>query len=145
MAGAGREIGVVEIIWLDPARDEGTHQLRQHVGVVVDAPQQHRLAQHRNAGIDDPPAGGARRRRQFAGMIGVEHHIGRLALRLDCRTMSAVMRSGATAGTRVWMRTILTWSIAASVPTAWRSRDGGSTSGSPPVRMTSQICGWARI
>ena len=59
--------------------------------------------------------------------------------------MAAVIRSGATAGTRVWMRMTFTCPIAASARIAAPSVAGGSTSGSPPVRMTSQMPGFSPI
>ena len=36
MRGAGREIGMVQVIGLDPAFDEGPHQRLQRLGVVID-------------------------------------------------------------------------------------------------------------
>ena len=50
-------------------------------------------------------------------------------------------RAGSTTGTRVWKRTIFTCSMALSRPMISASRRGESTSGSPPVRITSQISG----
>ena len=52
-------------------------------GIVVDAPQQDGLAQQRDAGIDQPAAGGARRRRQLARVVGVKHDVGRFAVGLE--------------------------------------------------------------
>ncbi len=77
MRGARCEVGVVEVVWLHAGCDEGAHQRGEHLGVVVDALEQDRLAQHRNAGVDDPRAGGAGRGRQLAGVVGVEHDISR--------------------------------------------------------------------
>src|SRR6478736_9580429 len=57
---AGREVAVVQIIGFYAAFDERPHQRFQRRGIVIDAPQQHRLADHGNAGIDDDGAGGAR-------------------------------------------------------------------------------------
>ena len=45
--------------------------------------QQHRLADHHDAGIDKAGAGCARIRRQFARVVGVKRHIGGLAARLE--------------------------------------------------------------
>ena len=78
-------------------------------------------------------------------MIGVQRDIDRLALCLHRPTSSGVMRAGSAIGTRVWMRTTLTWSIAASARITARSRRAESTSGSPPVRITSQISEWPRM
>ena len=80
MRGAGREIGVVQVIGLHPRLDEGAHQRLQRVGVVVDALQQHALADQSRAGVDQPPAGGARLVRQLARMVGVQRDIDRLVV-----------------------------------------------------------------
>ena len=67
MRRARRKIGVVQVIGLDPALDERPHQRAERLGVIVDAAQQHRLLQHRNAGIDQTRAGGARFRASSRG------------------------------------------------------------------------------
>ncbi len=51
MAGAGRQIAVMQVVRLDAAFDQRAHQLAKHFRRVVDAGQQHRLRQQRNAGI----------------------------------------------------------------------------------------------
>src|SRR6266576_6478464 len=58
--GARREIAVMQVIGFYSAFDEGPHQRLQCGGIVVDAAQQHGLADHRNPGVDDAGAGGAR-------------------------------------------------------------------------------------
>ena len=93
------------------------HQRCQRRGVVVDAAQQHRLADHRDAGIDEPGAAPRARRRQLARMVGVQRDIGRLAGRLAARATSAASTARARpTGTRVWKRTTFTCAIAASAP-----------------------------
>ena len=84
MRGAGRQIGVMQVIGLDTCFDEGTHERFQRFDIVVDAPQQHTLANHRNAGIDQTCASGAGLSGQFAGMIGVQSDIGRGAGHDQC-------------------------------------------------------------
>ena len=83
MRSAGGEIAVMQVIRFDPAFDQGAHQFAEHGGVIVDAAQQHALAQHRNAGVDHARAGCARVRREFTSVIGMEHHVGRLTWRLE--------------------------------------------------------------
>ena len=56
--------------------------------------QQHALADHEMPGVDQPRAGGARRRRQFARMVGVQRDIDRLAVAAQSRDQSPVTRSG---------------------------------------------------
>ena len=80
MRRAGREIAVMQVVRLDAAFDQGAHQFAERLRIVVDAGKQHRLAQHRDAGIDQPRAGLARRVGQFTRVVGVQHHVGRLAL-----------------------------------------------------------------
>ena len=84
MRRAGREIAVMQVIGLDPAFDEGPHQRFQRRVIVIDAAQQHRLADHGNAGVDHGGACGARLVGQFPGMIGVQCNPGRRALDLQC-------------------------------------------------------------
>src|SRR5262245_199646 len=71
MPGAGRKIAMMQVVRLDAALDEGPHQLAQGLGIVIDAAQQHALAQHRDAGIDEPGAGRARGAAHFARMVGM--------------------------------------------------------------------------
>ena len=80
MRGAGGKVRVVEIVGFYAHLDEGAHQRLQRVGVVVDAAQQHALAHHRGAVIDQPPAGRARGARQFARVIGVQRDIDGLVM-----------------------------------------------------------------
>jgi hypothetical protein len=50
--GAGREIGMMQIIGLDARLDERRISSAA-TGIVIDTLQQHRLADHDDAGIDD--------------------------------------------------------------------------------------------
>ncbi len=75
MRGARREIAVMQIIGLDPRLDESAHQGGERIDVVVDAFEQHALADHRNSPIDQPFASRARLKRQFPGVIGVQRDI----------------------------------------------------------------------
>ena len=148
MRGARREIGVVQIIGLHPRLDEAAHQRLQRLDVVVDALQQHALADHRDAGVDQPPAGGARLGRQLARMVGVQRDIdGLVVAAASAPSASAgVTRSGAATGSRVCQRSTLTCAIVRRAPASTSaSRRGDSASGSPPVSTTSQISGRARI
>lgn len=74
MAGSRRQVAVVEVVGLHPVLDEGPHQLPEGFGVVVDAGEQHRLADQRDAGVGEAGDGGAGRRGEFAGMIRVYRH-----------------------------------------------------------------------
>ena len=75
-------------------RDERAHERAERFDVVIDAAQQHRLRQHRNARIDQPRAGRARLLRQLARMIGVQHDERRLvgAQRRDQRRVDPLRR-----------------------------------------------------
>jgi hypothetical protein len=68
---------------------QASHQRFERCGIVVHAAQQHRLAHHRNAGVDDARAGGAHCRRQFARMIGMQRHVGRTSGVFSARTRTA--------------------------------------------------------
>src|SRR5689334_4360958 len=57
MAGTGREIAMVQVVGLDAVLDQRSHQRRERVRIVVDAAQEHALAEHRQARIDDARAG----------------------------------------------------------------------------------------
>ncbi len=83
MRGAGREIAMMQVVRLDPAFDQRAHQRAERLRIVVDACEQHRLAQHGNAGVDHPRARLARRFSQLAGVIGMQHHVCGLALRFE--------------------------------------------------------------
>ena len=84
MPGAGRQVGMVQVIGLDPHRDEAAEQCFEHRRVIIDAAQQDALRQHRDPGPHQPADRRAHRRRQFARMVGVDHHINRLVGR-QCR------------------------------------------------------------
>ena len=70
---------MMQIVRFDAALDQGTHQGRKRRRIVIHPADEHALAQHGNAGIDDARAGRARTRGKLARMVGVQHHIGRLA------------------------------------------------------------------
>ena len=78
MRGAGRQISVMQIVRLDAACDERAHERPKRFDIVIDAAQQHRLRQHRNARIDQPRASRACLLRQLARMIGMQHDKRRL-------------------------------------------------------------------
>ena len=84
MRGPGREVAMMQVVGLDAVLDERAHQRAERIRIVIDAAQQHALAQHRDAGIDDPRAGRARLLGQLARMVGMQHHVGALARRLEC-------------------------------------------------------------
>ena len=83
MRRAGREIAVVQVVRLDAVLDQRAHQRAERLRIVVDALEQHRLAEHRDAGVDDARAGFARRVGQFARVVGVQHHVGGFAFDLQ--------------------------------------------------------------
>src|SRR6266702_8168204 len=57
MRRTGREIAVMQVIGFYAAFDKSPHQRFQRCHIVINATQQHRLADHRNPGVDH---GGAR-------------------------------------------------------------------------------------
>ena len=63
---------------------------------------------------------------------------------LSARANAGVMRSGSATGMRVCQRSVFTCGIAAMASVVAAIRRGDKVSGSPPVRMTSQIAGRAR-
>ena len=146
MRGAGREIGVVQIIGLYARLDEGAHQRLQRLDVVVDAFEQHALADQHDARVGEAPAGGARlsASARADGWRAPRHRRSCRALGVSARASAVVTRSGAATGRRVCQRSTLTWGIAASARVTSAMRRGDSASGSPPVRMTSQISRHAR-
>ena len=83
MRGAWRQIAVVQVVRLDATFDESAHQRFERRRIVVDAAQQHRLADERNAGVGEFCAGRARLRGQFARMVRMYCDPGRGALDLQ--------------------------------------------------------------
>ncbi len=77
MAGARREVAVMQVVGLDPVLDEATHEGFERARVVVDAAQEHALAHHRDAGIDQAGAGRAGGLRELTRMVGVKRHVDR--------------------------------------------------------------------
>ena len=75
MRGAGRKIAVMQVVGLDAAFDELAHQRAERLWIVVDALEQDRLAQHRDAAVHEPRAGRAGGVGQLARVVGVEHDI----------------------------------------------------------------------
>src|SRR6516162_6543554 len=59
--------------------NQAAHELAQTFRLVIDAAQQHGLAQHGNARIDQSCAGGTRFWPQLTRMVDVQHHVGCLA------------------------------------------------------------------
>src|SRR5262249_57397418 len=57
MCGAPGKIGMVEVVGLDPQRDETPKEGLQHGGIVVDAAQQDGLRQERHTGAAEPGYG----------------------------------------------------------------------------------------
>ncbi len=55
---AGRKIAVVQVVRFDPAFDQGPHQIGEHGRIIIDALEQHRLAEQHQPGV-----GHARQRR----------------------------------------------------------------------------------
>ncbi len=72
MAGAAHQVGMMQVVGLDPRRHQSAHQLVQGFDVVIDAGQQHALAHQREAGIGQLGEGGARLGGQFAGVIAMD-------------------------------------------------------------------------
>ena len=101
MRGAGRAVEMMQVVGLDPRLDEGAHQGLERCRIVVDAGQQHGLADQRNAGVDEAGAGGARGRRQLARVVGVdgdEHRLVGVAQRGDEVRRDALGRCDRHAG-----------------------------------------------
>ena len=72
---------MVQIVGFHPRLHEGAHEFGENVRIVVDAAQQHGLAHHGDAGIDEPGARGTRVGGQLARVVRVEGDVGRLAAR----------------------------------------------------------------
>ena len=142
--GARCGVELVQVVGLDAGREHGAEQGLQRRGAVVDAAQQHGLAQQRHAGAAQAGEGGVRRGRELARVVGVEDQPERLATVASAAASAAVTRAGSAFGTRVWMRSISICGIAARRADIAPSRRGDSISGSPPVRITSRIAGRAR-
>ncbi len=104
MGGAGGEVEMVQVIGLDPHRDEAAEQRLERRRVVIDALEQHRLRQQRNAGAD---AAGRRRpaplRSARAGGWRGRRHRPPSRPRAPPPAPHRPGR-GATIGTRVWKR-----------------------------------------
>ncbi len=83
MGGARRHVGMVEVIGLHAVGDEGAHQVGERLGIVVDAAQQHGLADERDAGIGEEAKRPLGIRRELAGVVGVDRDIDRLAGRAE--------------------------------------------------------------
>ena len=107
MGRSRRSVEMVQIIGLDARGDESAHQRGERFLVIVHAFEQHRLAQHRNAGVDQPGASRDGLRRELARVVGVKRDVDRFSRALQRANERAVIRSGATAGTRVCQR--ITW------------------------------------
>ena len=146
MRRAGREIGVMQVIGLDAALDQARASARRAF--------RHRRSRRATAPIARASGcrhrSGARRRRGpvwsiRAGDWRAAPRRSPCSARATRAPMRGVIRSGATAGTRVCTRMTFTWAMAAIFATTCSSRRAESISGSPPVKMTSQICGWPRI
>src|SRR5215472_5455385 len=71
---------MMQVVGLDPVLDERPHQLFERVDVVVHTPEQHRLANNRNTGIDEARDGVAASPRELPGMIGVNGYEGGCAI-----------------------------------------------------------------
>ncbi len=67
---------MVQIVGFDAARHEGSHQGFERFDVIVDAVEQHALAQHWNAGIDQLCNGRTRRSGELACMVGMQRDVG---------------------------------------------------------------------
>ena len=76
---------MVQVIGLDAAFDESPHQRFERRRVVIDTAQQHGLADHGNAGVDDAGAGGAGLAGQLTRMIGVQRDPGHSTRNLERR------------------------------------------------------------
>lgn len=84
VAGAGRKIRMVQIVWLDAALNKGPHQVRQNSRVIIDALQQYSLAEESNSGIGQSCASVAGILRHLTRMVGVNRDINRLAAAFQC-------------------------------------------------------------
>src|SRR5438876_11574799 len=78
MTGAAREIGMVEVIGLDPRGYQASEQAFEHRRVVVHALEEHGLAQERNAGLRELAAGRTECRRELSRMVRVDRDVERL-------------------------------------------------------------------
>ncbi len=72
MAGAARQVAVMQVMRLDPVGHHGAEQVGQRRRAVIHAPEQHRLAQHGDAGIHQAADRHHRLRHEFAGVVGMQ-------------------------------------------------------------------------
>ena len=141
MGRAGGEVRVVQVVGLDPAspRRRASGPTRVSTSSLTPRRSTVWLTMAMPASIE-PCAGGARRRRQLARVVRVQRDVGRLAAGLQRRDEIGIdplgldhRHPGVEADDPAHAR---------SPRGARRSRArrrGESTSGSPPVRITSQI------
>src|SRR5690606_21111986 len=78
MPRAASEIAVVQVVRLDPVLDEGPQQSCERFRLVVDAAQQHALAEKRDARVGEPGTGASGGPGELVRMVGVDDDIGRL-------------------------------------------------------------------
>ena len=75
MGGAAGKIRMMQVVGLNPHRDEPAEQRFEHGGIVVDAAQEHTLRQHRDPGAGQSPDRTAYRVRQFARVVRMHDDI----------------------------------------------------------------------
>ncbi len=75
MARAWRKIPVMQIVGLHAGFDEGPHKGLERIRIVIDAAQEHGLADDRNTAIDEGRNGAACGSREFARMVGMQRHV----------------------------------------------------------------------
>ena len=71
MLDALHQIALEQVVGTHADLDQTAEQFLQHLGIVVDAPQQDRLVPHRDARVRQPRAGRLRVRREFHRMVEV--------------------------------------------------------------------------
>ena len=131
MRRPGHRVQLVQVIRHYPQIDQPLAQLGQHVGPIVDAPQQDRLVQHGNAGIDQPPEGTGHVAVDLGGMVHLHHHDGSKA---GCRESRKSARPSPAGGS----------SPAAACESA-ADEGGGFAANSPPSRANSRVGQHERI
>src|SRR5262245_12748932 len=83
MTGTGCRIEVVQVVGFYAQCHEGAHELRQRLGIVVDALEQHGLGEHGNAGVDEACTRAPRSIRELARVIAMEHDVDGFRRRLE--------------------------------------------------------------
>ena len=83
MLGAGHLVAHIDVVGPHPRDEQPLHQQLHHLGIIVDAPEQHRLTPERNAGIGEHAERLHGGRRELVGVVEMRVDIERVVLLQD--------------------------------------------------------------